>query len=82
MALLQHEPFSLADYYFEFLKNLDSRSKLDLISRLSQSVKEAEPIAETSLQSLFGAYPSDESADKIIEEIRGSRVFKRNIESP
>jgi len=81
MALSQHGPFSLADYYFGFLKNLDSRSKLDLISRLSQSVKEAEPIPETSLQSLFGAYQSDESADDIIEEMRSSRVFKRNIES-
>ncbi|MEC3881933.1 hypothetical protein [Parapedobacter sp. 10938] len=81
MALSQHGPFSLADYYFGFLKNLDSRSKLDLISRLSQSVKEAEPIAEISLQSLFGAYQSDESADEIIEEIRSSRVFKRDIES-
>lgn len=81
MALSQHGPFSLADYYFGFLKNLDSRSKLDLISRLSQSVKETEPIAEASLQSLFGAYQSEESADDIIEDIRSSRVFKRNIES-
>ena len=81
MALSQHGPVSLADYYFGFLKNLDSRSKLDLISKLSQSVKEAEPIAKTSLQSLFGAYQSDESADEIVEKIRSSRVFKRNIES-
>jgi len=33
------------------------------------------------LQSLFGAYQSDESADEIIKKIRGSRVFKRSIES-
>jgi len=71
---------SLADYYFGFLKNLNPDSKLDLISKLSQSLKETETVSETSLQSLFGAYKSDETAEEIIEELRASRVFNRNIE--
>ncbi len=71
---------SLAEYYFEFLKNLNADSKLDLISKLSQSLKKEETIPETSLQSLFGAYQSDETADEIIAGIRASRVFNRNIE--
>ncbi|MBK7884273.1 MAG: hypothetical protein IPJ81_11110 [Chitinophagaceae bacterium] len=75
-------PVSLADYYFGFLKNLNSDSKLDLISKLSQSLKESQTISENSLQSLFGAYKSDETADEIISEIRASRVFNRNTESP
>jgi hypothetical protein len=72
---------SLAEYYFGFLKNLNADSKLDLISKLSQSLKEDETIAEISLQSLFGAYKSDETADEIIAGLRASRAFNRNIET-
>jgi hypothetical protein len=31
---------SVASYYFDFLKNLNSDSKLELISKLSQSMRE------------------------------------------
>jgi hypothetical protein len=72
---------SIADYYFGFLKNLNSDSKLDLIAKLSQSLKETETSSETSLQSLFGAYKSEQTADEIIAELRASRIFIRNIES-
>ena len=72
---------SLAEYYFGFLKNLNADSKLDLISKLSQSLKKDETTPEPSLQSLFGAYESVETADEIIADIRSSRVSSRNIES-
>lgn len=72
---------SLADYYFGILKNLNSDSKLDLISKLSQSLKENQTVPATSLQSLFGAYKSEETAEEIIAELRASRVFNRNIET-
>ena len=72
---------SIADYYFEFLKNLNSESKRDLISKLSQSLKATESEEDTSLQSLFGAYKSSESAEEIITSIRSSRTFNRNTES-
>lgn len=71
---------SLADYYFSFLKNLNADSKLDLISKLSQSLKQASHNNNTSLQSLFGAYRSEETADEIIADIRTSRLANRNIE--
>ena len=67
---------NLADYYFDLLKNLDSGSKPDLISRLSQSVKDDKQSSEMTLQSMFGACKSDETADEIITAIRASRVFK------
>jgi hypothetical protein len=76
-----NQHISLADYYFGFLKNLNSDSKLDLISKLSQSLKETEIVSEVSLQSLFGAYKSDETAEEIIAGLRASRVSNRNIES-
>ena len=71
---------NLSEYYFELLKNINADSKLDLISKLSQSLKEGEVIPVTSLQSLFGAYKSDETADEIIAQLRASRVLNRNIE--
>ncbi|MCY7420465.1 MAG: hypothetical protein LH478_01845 [Chitinophagaceae bacterium] len=71
---------SLADYYFGFLKNLNSESKLDLISKLSQSLKQHDKPDEISLQSLFGAYKSEETAEEIISAIRESRVSNRNRE--
>ena len=74
------QPVNLADFYFDLLKNLNSDSKLDLISKLSQSLKEKETTPEISLESLFGAYKSEESAEDIIAELRASRVFNRNIE--
>ena len=76
-----NQNISIADYYFGFLNNLNSISKLDLISKLSQSLKESDRNQEASLQSLFGAYKSDETAEEIIAEIRESRVFNRNTES-
>ena len=79
MTSLTHET-SLAEYYFGFLKNLNQDSKLDLISKLSQSLKNNESIAEPSLQSLFGAYKSEETAEEIIAGIRASKVFTRYIE--
>lgn len=70
---------SNADYYFGVLKNLNADSKLDLISQLSQSLK-SDKVDTTSLESLFGAYQSEETADEIIAELRSSRVSNRNIE--
>ncbi len=72
---------SLAEYYFGILENLNTESKLDLISKLSQSLKEHQISSETSLQSLFGAYQSDDTAEEIITAIRSSRVFNRNTAS-
>ncbi len=73
---------NLVDYYFSFLKNLKHDSKLDLITKLSESLKTGEEIEqEISLQSLFGAYKSDETAEEIIAELRASRTFNRKTES-
>ena len=72
---------NVIDYYYGFLKNLKHDSKLDLISKLSESLKSTEKNNEISLQSLFGAYKSDETAEEIIASLRESRVFNRNIEA-
>lgn len=75
------QTINVIDYYYGFLKNLKHDTKLDLISKLSESLKSTETIKEDSLQSLFGAYKSEETAEEIIASLRASRVFNRNIES-
>ena len=74
------QPIDLADYYFEFLKNLNPNSKLDLIAKLSQSLKNKDENKDNSLQSLFGAYQLEETAEEMIAGIRKARVSNRNIE--
>ena len=71
---------NIADYYFGFLKNLKHDSKLDLITKLSESLKIKEEVNEVSMQSLFGSFKSEQSADEIIEDIRSSRHNNRKIE--
>lgn len=66
--------------YFAFLKNLDNRTKKNLISKLSQSM-ERKSEHESDLESMFGAWEDDRSSDEIIFEIKNSRVNKTDIES-
>ena len=73
------QSISYAEYYFGVLKNLNAESKLDLISQLSQSLKSVKA-ERISLESLFGAYKSEETAEEIIAGIRSSRVSNRHIE--
>ena len=71
---------SLADYYFGLLHNLNTEIKLDLISKLSLSIKHLEKENTVTLDSLYGSFKSDETAEELINKIRDSRTFNRNIE--
>lgn len=77
---LSSQNITIADYYFGLLQHLNPDSKLDLISKLSQSMKINDEPPVVSLQSLFGAFQSEETADEIIEQLRASRMFNRNRE--
>ena len=65
------QQISNADNYFGFLKNLNSESKLDLISKLSQSLNKENNSKDKPLQSHFGANKSNETAEEIITSIKG-----------
>ncbi len=71
---------SIIDGYLRMLDNLSAVSKLDLISRLSLSVKSDMKEKQKVFNESFGAFESKQSADEIITEIRASRNFKRNTE--
>ena len=71
---------TIVDGYVEMLDNLSPSNKLDLISKLTASVKSDITNKKSSFEKAFGAFQSEKSADEIINEIRSSRTFTRQIE--
>ena len=72
---------ALIDNYFSLLKNLSHDNKLELIARLSKSMKGSKKAKkEISLSSLYGSWVSDQSADEIISELKNARNFNRKVE--
>jgi hypothetical protein len=71
---------TLIEGYLQMLDNLSPSNKLDLISKLSASVKSDINNKKSSFKRAFGAFQSEKSADEIINEIRSSRMFTRQIE--
>jgi len=71
----------IVDGYVGLLDNLSTNNKLDLISKLTDSIKSDLIEKKSSFKKSFGAFESKKSAEEIIEEIRDSRVSTRQIES-
>lgn len=71
---------TLIDGYLQMLDNLSPDNKLDLISKLTESVKADITNKKSSFKKAFGAFESDKTAEEIIDEIRNSRNFTREIE--
>ena len=68
---------NLINTYFGLLKNLSPDSKLELIAKLSNSMKTNSQAKNDSWQSLYGAFISKQSADELINDIKKARTFKR-----
>ncbi len=71
---------TLIDGYLRLLDNLSPSSKLDLISKLTLSIKADITDRKKSFYTAFGAWESKQSADEIISNIRNSRTFERQVE--
>ena len=71
---------SLIDNYFGLLKNLSPEVKLDLIERLSRTLRIDFVSDKKVLEKSFGNWVSDKSADDIINDLRNERNFNRQIE--
>lgn len=70
----------LIENYFALLKNLSTNSKLDLISKLTQSIKSDMVDKTSSFDEAFGAWDKNDNVEELISSIRGARSFNRNIE--
>lgn len=71
---------TLIDGYLQLLDNLSPGNKLDLISKLTLSVKTDITKKKKSFYKAFGAWESNQTADQIIGGIRDSRTFTRQID--
>ena len=71
---------TIIEGYLRLLDNLSPANKLDLISKLTASVKSDITNKKSSFDKAYGAFESEKSADEIVNEIRSSRTFTRQIE--
>jgi hypothetical protein len=71
----------IADNYFGMIKNLSSDVKLELISRISDSLREPSSQENDSWKKLFGAFDSKQTAEEIIDDLEKSRFTNRQIEN-
>lgn len=72
---------TLVNGYVGLLANLSPTDKLDLIAKLTESVRNDLIEKNTSFKNSFGAFESEKSAEEIIDELRSNRSFTRKIES-
>jgi hypothetical protein len=70
----------LIEGYTALLKNMSTANKLDLISKLTQSVKSEIDEGQNRTYGSFGQWEGDERADEMINVIRESRTFNRERE--
>lgn len=71
----------LLENYFTLIKNLSTKGKLRLISKLTESIKSDLYKKEGgSMKKAFGAWDENDDADDLITQIRSSRTFTRDIE--
>lgn len=61
------------------LKSLSPNNKLELIAKLSKSMKSSSNENATSWKSLFGALEIEQSADDFVAELRKDRKFSREL---
>ena len=71
---------TLIEGYLQMLDNLSPSNKLDLISKLTLSVKSDITNRKKSFYKAYGAWESKQTAEQIIKDIRDSRNFNRQIE--
>ena len=68
---------NLIDSYFMLLKSLSPNNKLELIAKLSKSLKTTKKAKDITWKSLFGAFELDQSADNFVDDLKKDRKFSR-----
>jgi hypothetical protein len=71
----------ILDSYWGLLSTLNPSLKLKLIEKLSKSINKDMTQKEDRFEKSYGAWVDSRDSDEIIEEIRKSRTFNRQIES-
>lgn len=68
---------NIVDTYSKLFEGLDSFTKLELIERLSKSLKKEKNSKDKIFFESFGAFPEDKAAEEIIDVIKDSRKYKK-----
>ncbi|MCH8487594.1 MAG: hypothetical protein LAT75_12065 [Candidatus Cyclonatronum sp.] len=70
----------LINSYLSLIKNMSVSNKLDLISKLSSSMKADFDDAKVDFYDAFGAWDEEESAEALVDAIKSTRTFMRKTE--
>lgn len=76
---------SVTDMYISMLSSLSNDEKLDLITKLSESMRKnkSNPKRTKELFSRFNEdWGGNRTPEEIAEDLRNSRVFTREVEEP
>jgi hypothetical protein len=67
---------NIIENYFGLFDSLNSMSKLELIEKLTKSLKAETKSKENNFYKSFGAFANEKSSDEINTEIKSSRKFR------
>jgi len=71
----------MVDNYYYFIRTLSPQMQLELVERISHSLRENIAQKGKTLKHLYGAWKGYETAEELATEIRKARKFNRKIES-
>lgn len=66
----------IIETYSKLFEGLNPLTKIELIKKLTKSLKKEMKSKENDFYKSFGAFESDKSAEEMINEIRESRKFR------
>ena len=66
----------IVETYSILFEGLSSLSKIELIEKLSKSLKKEKVVKESSFFKSFGAFGSEKTAEEINKDLKSSRKFK------
>ena len=67
---------NIIENYLKLFESLNSMSKLELIEKLTKSLKAESKSKESYFYKSFGAFSTEKTSDEIITEIKSGRKFR------
>lgn len=67
---------NIIENYLKFSERLNSMSKLELIEKLTKSLKAETKSKESDFYKSFGAFSTEKTSDEINTDIKSSRKFR------
>ena len=68
---------NIIENYFGLFESLNSMSKLELIEKLTKSLKIENKSKENNFFKSFGAFSTEKTSDEIISDLKSNRKFRK-----